>query len=569
MRVTIDSRLRFSLDELATARVGREHLERLMSSFEHVNPQHAKLARINPWAAKKEPKVIVSWKRDPDGSFSLPRGGLERLKQWAAEFGIALEFDDRRKPGLTDGPFYQHNVALWDHQKQIVAAIVKHEMMLVRAHTGSGKTSAAIAAMCAIARTTLIMVYDGALLRQWKQRLIAELGIGECEIGIIGCGKFKPRTVTIAMQQTLCRLTSEQWSDLDSYFGCVIVDECHRVPATTFQKVIDHLSARYRIGMSATVKRKDGKEFLIYNQFGAVGIEIKPADLVAKNLVLDVEVVVVPTEFEAPWFVAAMQRLKDPGAGFDWKQRLDYTRLEAELAANAERTALATRLATECVVDGHQVILFARRREHCLVLNQAAAAAGIKSGLLVGSVQNAAEFADTIAKLNARELSWASGTISAVGQGLDIPTVARGVVLTPIATNKPMWGQVCGRLCRIAPGKADALIYYLYDQRIFGASQLRNLERWNNRVSVLSGGRRVSVDEFLKGEEDGKAKSSRGASDQEAGGRDRRRVRGRDDRAMWQVVDRGTESRVPERDRGAGKGSSCEDLFGTATDWRR
>jgi superfamily II DNA or RNA helicase len=57
--------------------------------------------------------------------------------------------------------------------------------------------------------------------------------------------------------------------DLEKTFGTVIMDEAHHVPAATFTKVIDNMHCKYRIALSGTMERKDGKQILFRDIFGA------------------------------------------------------------------------------------------------------------------------------------------------------------------------------------------------------------------------------------------------------------------------------------------------------------
>lgn len=77
------------------------------------------------------------------------------------------------------------------------------------------------------------------------------------EIGRIGAGKRKPGgKLDVAMIQSLVR--KDQVDDIVAAYGHVIVDECHHVPAMSFERVMRQVKARYITGLTATPRRRDG-----------------------------------------------------------------------------------------------------------------------------------------------------------------------------------------------------------------------------------------------------------------------------------------------------------------------
>jgi hypothetical protein len=67
-----------------------------------------------------------------------------------------------------------------------------------------------------------------------------------------------------------------------------------------------------------------------------------------------------------------------------------------------------------------------------------------------------------------------------------------------MASNKQLFGQARGRVCRTAPGKTDAVLYYLYDEKVYGTKHLENLCSWNKEVVVKDGDKWVSGKSYLK-----------------------------------------------------------------------
>ena len=89
------------------------------------------------------------------------------------------------------------------------------------------------------------------------------------DIGTIGGGKRKPTgRIDIALIQSLVR--NGEVSDLAADYGHLIVDECHHLSAVSFELVARRTKARYVLGLSATVARKDGHHPIIFMQCGPV-----------------------------------------------------------------------------------------------------------------------------------------------------------------------------------------------------------------------------------------------------------------------------------------------------------
>ncbi len=99
------------------------------------------------------------------------------------------------------------------------------------------------------------------------------------------------------MQQSLCKANAAEWRAINSRFAVIICDEVQRFAARTFMDVIDKSAARYRIGLSASEKRKDGKECLIYDSFGGVAAAIDEKELVGAGLIHDVPFNMIRTNY--------------------------------------------------------------------------------------------------------------------------------------------------------------------------------------------------------------------------------------------------------------------------------
>jgi superfamily II DNA or RNA helicase len=115
----------------------------------------------------------------------------------------------------------------------------------------------------------LILVHRRQLMDQWRERLAAFLGLPCGSIGQFGGGKNK-RTgvIDVAVIQSLQRKGTVE--DFVADYGQVIVDECHHLSAFTFERVLRQVKAKYVLGMTATLTRKDGHHPIINMQCGPI-----------------------------------------------------------------------------------------------------------------------------------------------------------------------------------------------------------------------------------------------------------------------------------------------------------
>jgi superfamily II DNA or RNA helicase len=480
---------------LLKGQVPEEALDELREQFTHKNPVFHRQRKLG--FRSKEPPQIETWAEN-SVEFTLPRGGTDRLRAVAEKFGLELGWADQRTEGDPElaGQIPSHDLELWPQQKRAKDAMIAGVNCILRAPTGSGKTSVALAVAAELNLPTLVIVCSAALAEQWSDRVFAEMHIAPKHVGKIGGGKMRICPLTIAMQQSLRdhgRLTYAART-----FGVVICDEVQRFGARTFVEVIDKLPARYRLGFSADESRKDQKEFLIYDQFGNVAANIGRRELEAHGRVTPVRVVAVPTDFEADWYVAQCQRVGERKKGRPAAP--DFTRLLEEMIINVDRNAVIRRAMVGALHAKFQTLVFTHRRDHVALIESMGVEMREHCGRLVGGEDDAGEFRSSAEGIRAGNLRLAAGTYQAIGMALDLPGVEAGVAATPIHTNKQFFNQVRGRLCRKVPGKERGYLYYIWDRKVFGDTPVRNLLKWNDGdVVVLDGQHYSDARRYLDG----------------------------------------------------------------------
>ncbi|MGC2028917.1 MAG: DEAD/DEAH box helicase family protein [Steroidobacteraceae bacterium] len=198
---------------------------------------------------------IISCAEELPQYISLPRGCLSAAERLLNEHRITLKIEDERHPGSPLELKFSGELTIV--QSEAAQALLEHDTGVFVGPPGIGKTVLGTYLVAQRACSTLIIVHRKPLLEQWVAQLAIFLGIDEKHIGHIGGGQRKPNGhIDVAMIQSLVR--KDKVDDLVGGYGHVIVDECHHLPAVSFEQVLSAVKARYLVGLTATPQRRDG-----------------------------------------------------------------------------------------------------------------------------------------------------------------------------------------------------------------------------------------------------------------------------------------------------------------------
>lgn len=489
MKVIVDSRVR-------VGPAGAAELERrgaLASALElctHANPDFAEWLRYR--RGRPPARKLCSARRDRRGGWSFPRG---RARELIGLFGPGVEVVDARVFAAAARVEWHGHPARPYQRRLIASALASLERRdwvagLWRSPQGSGKTDTALELVSKMGLRTLVVAPTSGIFSQWEERTRRFLGV---EPGVLqGSRRRVGDLVTVGMQQTLVRCVR----DVAHEFGAVVFDEAQLGASRTYQEVIDATPAAFRLAVSADERRADEREFLVYDQFGDGCERVTRDEVKEAGGIVEVDVVVVPTAFEAGWY-----RMLDPADKFEQRHRL----LD-ELVEDEARNELVARLVRGCLDEGEQVVVLSDRREHCDRLD-AMVCRTTPSVLLVGGDR---QFESNREALASGKVRVAVGTLKAIGVGFESHReLARGVLATPFGNNvraEMQVNQFLGRYARPAAGKRRAVVYYLLDERVFGVRHVHLLRRWRGKdhVFVQVGDRHEDVNEWLKNKKESK-----------------------------------------------------------------
>lgn len=226
----------------------------------------------------------------------LPRGFAGELVSFCRKEGIDYEIDDQRiKHDEID---FKVEIDLYPYQQEVVDKVSKKDFGVIVAPPGSGKTIISLSIAASHRQPTLIIVHRKQLLDQWIDRIEAFLKIPAHKIGKIASGKKKiGEKITVAMIQSLKKVSEDE--KYSNAFGLIIVDECHHIPAKTFRETIIHFSSFFLYGVTATPKRKNNDEKLIFVYIGRI---IKKVDSnQVPHLSSELELVIKTTNLDVPF----------------------------------------------------------------------------------------------------------------------------------------------------------------------------------------------------------------------------------------------------------------------------
>jgi superfamily II DNA or RNA helicase len=372
----------------------------------------------------------------------LPRGVLDEVVKILTIAGAQVVIKDQRIDRKKT-PF-EFNGLLANSQNDAVKKMLKSDTGILMAAPGAGKTVMACALIAERKVSTLVLVHRQILLEQWKERISTFLGIPPKEIGTLSGSKKKMTgRIDLAMLQSLTKI-----SDLTEIMGSysqIIIDECHHIPASSFEDILKQIPARYVLGLTATPYRKDGLEKILFEQCGPIRHEFKNQESVE----LIKSVTIHETGFKLPAEI---------------KEQVPYHMLMHYLTSNVERNKLIAKHAIEALTNNRFPMLISDRKEHLdvlsLIISETANISGLEMIRLDGDLtakkrRLALEKLLELRNKNIKVLLISSASL--VGEGFDLPDLDTMILAMPLSFEGRMI-QYAGRIHRRVEGKLEARI---------------------------------------------------------------------------------------------------------------
>jgi superfamily II DNA or RNA helicase len=418
----------------------------MVAALKHLGSLH------NPEFYEKERLRFSTWNtpqfircyRETLDQLLLPRGLRDKAIEIVANAGSTLVIAD----GYGEvPPLSAHLLATLTPQQVVAAdALAEHELGMLVAPPGSGKTVVGCALIAKHQVPALVIVDRKPLMEQWRDRLVTHLDLTPKQVGQLGGGRNKATgIVDVAMVQSLSR--RDDLAEITAPYGMVIVDECHHVPAVTFERAIREIPVRRWLGLTATPYRRDGLQAVMSMHCGPVRHTMNPP---VSPVLRTLDLIVHETGHEAA----------EPG------QHIQAT--FRGLVEDAQRTTEICDDIEIAVSDGRNCLVLTRWTEHLASITSLLAERGVEALVLHGQMGKKARAA-VMGRLGSEPDEGCgmvlAATSSLLGEGFDCPPLDTLFLAFPIKF-KGSVVQCVGRVLRPTDTKIRVEVHDYVDIRV-------------------------------------------------------------------------------------------------------
>ena len=462
----IADRIYISIDSVSNAI--QDKLKRL-AAFRNPEFYQKQAMRMPIWDT---PRVVCC--AEYDGNYlCLPRGCAEDIDRFASDHHLVVKWEDEQCIGKPIDVSFQGS--LYTEQQIAFETLKQFDKGVLSATTAFGKTVIGAALIGEKKANTLILVHRKALLDQWRERLAEFLDINESLpevpkkrgrkkqlslIGAYGAGKnSRSGIIDIAMMQSLEKKDGvPEW--LGEY-GLVIVDECHHVPAISFENVLKRIRSKYTYGLTATPKRKDGHHPIISMYLGPIRYRVSAKEQAAQR---PFSHIMIP-RFTGMTFSRSQEQ-----------ESLNISSYYNQIAEDDIRNHMIVDDVFICLSEGRNCLILSERVKHVQKLAELIQQRGTTVFLLIGG-QSSSESNTQLQKLRSvphDQPVVVCATGKYIGEGFDESRLDTLFLTMPISW-EGILAQYAGRLHRLYDGKTEVRVYdYIDDQAVM-------LERMYNK----------------------------------------------------------------------------------------
>jgi superfamily II DNA or RNA helicase len=430
-----------------------------LASFSNPEFYRTQAMRLPTW---NKPRILYCYEFFP-GYIALPVGCLDGLKQILDFYHIIPQIQDKQNHGTSIAVSFRGE--LYAEQKEAAEAMASSPMGILSASTAFGKTVIALWLIARRGVNTLILVHRKQLMDQWLERIQQFLRIPRAEIGCFsGTKKKRFGKIDIAVIQSLGRKGGvPEWI---KDYGQIIVDECHHISAASFESIIRKCPAYYRLGLSATITRKDGQQPIVFMNLG------EPRYTERRQTVRFIQKVIPRyTDFSLPEPVKPATSSAF-GANEGEPQVVTDTPFEIQelfklLWTDTDRNRVIIQDIATVHAKGREILVLSERRDHLALLADSLGACTdylfvLKGGLgkkqlktIMENIQNVPSGSNRIILATGKYL----------GEGFDLPCLDTLFLVFPFSWKGTLI-QYAGRLNRSAQGKTEIRIYDYVDEKV-------------------------------------------------------------------------------------------------------
>lgn len=407
---------------IPTLNLSKSLISKLKSFATFENPQIKVLLSLRK-PLFNTPKYIRSFEEN-ENFLMLPRGLKETLIDFFNVNAVSYSFVDKRVLNKIQTKTVTFN--LRPEQNEAIKEIKKSDYSICVAPPGFGKTLLGTKIFEIRACSTLIVVNKNMLLNQWIERFVDYFGYNKKDIGYLGKGFNKLNgQIDVATMQSL-----KNDPKIIENYSFVIVDECHHIPALTFEQIIKSFKGKYILGLSATPNRKDELQPILFQQLGEISYEYKKKKTHTNKLQI------IRTQFVS--------------------NADNYATIINELCIDEDRNNLIVDIIKKNI--DRKILLLTDRIEHINVLENLLQKENIDYISVHGSL-NKKEQVENMNLVKTKSLILA--TTSYFGEGIDFPHLNTILFATPIS----YYGRLIQYLGRIGRGNQECLAIDFLDSK--------------------------------------------------------------------------------------------------------
>jgi|TARA_B110000858_G_scaffold193843_1_gene247158 superfamily II DNA or RNA helicase len=367
---------------------------------------------LPPRMPQDPPMIIKTIRPLKEGVVSIPVGRIDLIPE-------DYEIIDKRVTAPTVFPEFKFKLRA--SQQRVYDAV--DDNAIINAWVSWGKTFTGLSIAAKLGQKTLVVTHTTNLRNQWEKEVQKCFGI---KAGRIGSGEFNTSSpIVVGNIQSLYRRIDE----IKHLFGTVILDEMHHVSSPTFTRIVDEMPSRFKVGLTGTLERKDGRHVVFRDYFGQdvhkppkENYMIPEIDCIKSNI-----------------------RFLD-GSFTPWAERINH------LTQNEEYIHSVALIASTYAAEGHKVLVVSDRVAFLKVCQRLVG----ENAVCITGDMDFTERENTMRRMGA-DRNILFGTQSIFSEGISLDVLSCLVLATPV-NNEPLLTQLIGRVIRKKEGKIQPKI---------------------------------------------------------------------------------------------------------------
>lgn len=400
--------------------------------------------------------------KDVDGYIQIPRGLKEQMIEECKKSGIAVDISDQREKGRPIRVSF--NGDLRTQQELAAEKLLTYSDGVLSAATAFGKTVVCSYLIAERKVNTLILLQSKDLLNQWVDELNKFLDIKEEPpeyetktgrkkkrdrvIGILhGSKNTLTGIVDVAMVGSM--YNKGKFNDFINSYGMVIMDECHHAASNTSMELLQKINAKYVYGVSATPKRGDSLDKIIYMLLGPLRHRFTALERAQEQGI-------------GHYFVPRYTRVVDTADSKD-----DINKAYSLISTSKVRNEMIESDVIACIAMKQTPVILTRFKEHAKLLYDTLKEEADHVFLLYGdnTDKENADIRVRLKQVPKNESLILVATGQKIGEGFDFPRLDVLMLAAPVSFEGRL-EQYVGRLNRDYEGKEAVYVYDYIDPHV-------------------------------------------------------------------------------------------------------